>query len=279
MRIRRRWLKPFQIDSASFATSALPYVNESITEVEYATKTLGAVGVALTSNHEGKYLGNPDFAPFFAQMEAMNAIVFVHPAIPLLAEVGGIFLLASPTVYLPVSAIIIFTGIHSTVFMCKGLFEFFFETGKQMVLIWSMSGFDDMQVARTFIDLALSGTLQNLTNINYIVPHVGGSLPSIIDRSIAGRSDDDNAAIMEAFHTRCWWDSAGVTYAHQIGGLLAYNISPSFLLYGSDFPWVPASVLDLAFDAIATSPFLDDIQKQAMRSENVKRLFAGKIQF
>ena len=35
-------------------------------------ETLGAVGVALTSNHEGKYLGNPDFAPFFAQMEAIG---------------------------------------------------------------------------------------------------------------------------------------------------------------------------------------------------------------
>ncbi|KAJ6506846.1 hypothetical protein C8R45DRAFT_1176223 [Mycena sanguinolenta] len=227
-----------------FATSTLPYVNESITEVEYATKTLGAVGVALTSNHEGKYLGNPDFAPFFAQMEAMDAIVFVHPANPLLAEVGGMFLLASPTVY-PAS---VFPALR--------------------------------QATRTFIDLALSGTLQNLTNINYIRLTVGGSLPSIIDRSITGRSgDDDTAAIMKAFHTRCWWDSAGVTYAHQIGGLLAYNISPSFLLYGSDFPWIPAPLVDPAFDAIATSPFLNDAQKQALKSKNVKRLFAGKIQF
>jgi hypothetical protein len=70
-----------------------------------------------------------------------------------------------------------------------------------------------------------------------------------------------------------------ITYAHQLGGLLAYNISPSFLLYGSDYPWIPASLVDPAFDAIATSPFLDDMQKQAMRSENVKRLFKGKIKF
>lgn len=37
-----------------------------------AVETLGAVGVALTSNHEGKYLGNPEFARFFTGMEAMN---------------------------------------------------------------------------------------------------------------------------------------------------------------------------------------------------------------
>jgi hypothetical protein len=59
--------------------------------------------------------------------------------------------------------------------------------------------------------------------------------------------------------------------------LLAYNISPSFLLYGSDWPWIPAPLVDPAFDAITTSPFLNDAQKLAMRSENVKRLFEGKV--
>ncbi|KAJ6558329.1 hypothetical protein B0H19DRAFT_134469 [Mycena capillaripes] len=168
-----------------FATSAPPYVEETITETIYALETLGAVGVALTSNHEGKYLGNPEFHPFFAQMEAMNAIIFVHPANPLL-ETAGIFVLT----------------------------------------------------ARTFVDLALSRTLQNFTHVNFIIPHVnGGSLPSIIDRSITGRaSPDDCAAIMHAFCTRYWWDSAGITYTHQLGGLLAYNISSSFLLYGLDYP-------------------------------------------
>ncbi|KAJ7496234.1 hypothetical protein B0H11DRAFT_857530 [Mycena galericulata] len=81
-----------------FATSTLPYVDESITEVQYAVETLEAVGVALTSNHEGKYLGNPEFIPFFAKMETMNAIIFVHPANPLL-ETAGTFVLANPTVY------------------------------------------------------------------------------------------------------------------------------------------------------------------------------------
>ncbi|KAJ7925127.1 amidohydrolase 2 [Mycena leptocephala] len=230
-----------------FATSALPYVDETIAEIKYAVETLGAVGVALTSNHEGKYLGNPEFIPFFARMETMNGalltIIFVHPANPLL-ETAGTLVLANPTSHL------LPTLTHVT------------------------------YVARTFMDLALSSTLQNLTHVNFIVPHVGGSLPSIIDRTITGRANpNDTTAIMEAFHTRCWWDSAGITYAHQLGGLLAYNISPSFLLYGSDYPWIPAPLVDPAFDAIATSPFLDDAQKQAMRSENIKRLFKGKIEF
>ncbi|KAF7354176.1 Amidohydro-rel domain-containing protein [Mycena venus] len=242
-----------------FATSALPYVNESLAEVKRAVETLGAVGVALTSNHEGEYLGNPQFARFFAGMEEMKAIVFVHPANPLMETAGRPCVGKSNRVPSGESQFIILQPWHrfNACRHTKGIAEFFFET------------------ARTFMDLALSRTLQNLTHLNWIIPHVGGSLPSIIDRSIR----EDTAAIMEAFHTRCWWDSAGITYAHQLGGLLAYNISPSFLLYGSDWPWIPAPLVDPAFDTIATSPFLDDAQKQAMRSENVKRLFEGKIEF
>ncbi|KAJ7889401.1 hypothetical protein B0H13DRAFT_2041389 [Mycena leptocephala] len=180
-------------------------------------------------------------------METMNAIIFVHPANPLL-ETAGTLVLANPTVY--------------------------------------------PQVTRTFMDLALSSTLQNLTQFlavlfhqsstgtAYALPLKTTQIHGAYCRTITGRANpNDTTAIMEAFHTRCWWDSAGITYAHQLGGLLAYNISPSFLLYGSDYPWIPAPLVDPAFDAIATSPFLDDAQKQAMRSENIKRLFKGKIEF
>lgn len=69
-----------------------------------------------------------------------------------------------------------------------------------------------------------------------------------------------------------------LTYAHQLGGLLAYNISPSTLLFGTDYPYLPPPD-QLAFDMIESSPFLDEREKDAMRGGNVKRLFAGKIEF
>ncbi|KAF8153524.1 hypothetical protein K438DRAFT_1778265 [Mycena galopus ATCC 62051] len=74
----------------------------------------------------------------------------------------------------------------------------------------------------------------------------------------------------------CWWDSAGFTYSHQLGGLLAYNISPSFLLYGSDYPYIPPSLVDASAEATVTSPFLTEEDKHKVRSENAQRLFAGR---
>ncbi|KAF7365179.1 Amidohydro-rel domain-containing protein [Mycena venus] len=204
-----------------FATIPLPYVHASITEAQYALESLGALGVALSSNHEGHYLGDRLFTPFFSALQ--NTIIFLHPNEPLL-EVNKTFVKANPTAYSPVIA------------------EFYFET------------------ARTILDLALSQTLTNYTSLDFIMPHLGGAFPAIIDRSMApGALLDD---VMAALRTRCWWDSAGFTYSHQLGGLLAYNISPSFLLYGSDYPYISPSLVDASANAMAKSPFLDEEEKQ-----------------
>ncbi|KAF8147314.1 hypothetical protein K438DRAFT_484536 [Mycena galopus ATCC 62051] len=218
-----------------FATIPLPYVRASIIEAQYALESLGALGVALASNHEGRYLGDKLFTPFFNAIE--NTVVFLHPDEPLL-KINETFINANPTAYSPIIA------------------EFYFET------------------ARTILDLALSQTLTNYTSLDFVMPHLGGAFPSIIDRSMSpGPLLDD---VMVALRTRCWWDSAGFTYSHQLGGLLAYNISPSFLLYGSDYPYIPPSLVDASAEAMVKSPFLTEEEKHKVRSENAQRLFAGR---
>ncbi|KAJ7784508.1 hypothetical protein B0H16DRAFT_1784056 [Mycena metata] len=93
-----------------FATNPLPHVNASITEAQYALGSLGALGVALSSNHDGHYLGDRLFAPFFAAMDDHQSIIFLHPTEPLL-EVNNTLIKANPTTHSPVLA------------------EFYFETG------------------------------------------------------------------------------------------------------------------------------------------------------
>lgn len=78
------------------------------------------------------------------------------------------------------------------------------------------------------------GTLQNFTNIRYQLPHVGGSLPSILDRilSIAPLiPQTDN--IYPSFRERVWWDSAGPTFPHQVLGLLGCGVGKEQLVYGT----------------------------------------------
>jgi predicted TIM-barrel fold metal-dependent hydrolase len=69
-----------------FASIPLPYVEESIAELKYAVNELGAVGIALMSNHEGHYLGYDLFTPFWEALDGLGGrqIVYVHPTTPYL---------------------------------------------------------------------------------------------------------------------------------------------------------------------------------------------------
>ena len=73
-----------------FATLTLPDVDGALAEAAYALDILHADGVVLLSSVYGRYLGDPEFAPLFDELNRRSAVVFVHPSELLAQPVTGV---------------------------------------------------------------------------------------------------------------------------------------------------------------------------------------------
>jgi predicted TIM-barrel fold metal-dependent hydrolase len=194
-----------------FASLPLPDVAGSLEEIDRALDDLGAAGFALMTNAHGYYLGDAHLDKVFAKLNERKAIVFMHPTSCRSHK--------APEGERPLSQ------------YPAPMLEFFFDT------------------TRAVVNLILSGTVARYPNITYLVSHCGGALPPLVERFssfsttiLGGDAGVDSGTVKDLFKSRFYFDLAGFPFPDQIHGLLRLS-DTSRLLYGSDFPYTPASAL------------------------------------
>ncbi|MFE1559066.1 amidohydrolase family protein [Streptomyces sp. NPDC058734] len=244
---------------------------------------LGAVGVNVTANYGGVYLGDPVYDGIFAELDERSAVVDTHPhnlpAVPAGAggtggpgagrpgggdgrgaggtpgarghgaprDTGRPGLAGGPGAGGPPGVTV--PGVPN--FLC----DFLLDT------------------TRAAANMIRNRTLDRFPNLSVILPHGGGFLPHIATRleAFAGSFAPpvDPAAVRDHLH-RFYYDTAGPM---SPAGTLLATVDPARILFGSDWPACPADmVADIAVPALAADPALTPALRRAVNRENALRL-------
>jgi predicted TIM-barrel fold metal-dependent hydrolase len=62
-----------------FAMLPMPYIDESLKEIEYVFDTLKADGIGMMTSYGYKWLGYEEFSPVFDELNRRKAVVYTHP--------------------------------------------------------------------------------------------------------------------------------------------------------------------------------------------------------
>jgi predicted TIM-barrel fold metal-dependent hydrolase len=221
---------------ARFALAAclpLPDVAASLAELERAYDELSADAIALLTNVNGSYLGEPAYEPLMAELDRRHAVVVLHPTAPAAHELVG-FGRPSPILEFPIDT-------TRTVF--RLILDGVIDRHPRIRWIVPHSGSALAVLADRVHDVARMW-------------HTGdGPVPDVIGS-------------LQGLH----YDLAGPATPRALPALLGL-VGPDRLLYGSDHPFPPVATLERFATALESTDALSEPERAAMFRANALELF------
>ena len=217
-----------------FASLPLPDVEGSLDELTHAFDVLRADGLVLqSSNYDGSYLGDPRFDEVMEELDRREALVFVHPAVPVSA--------AAQSLDIPVFGM-----------------EFTFDTTRaafNLAYTGTLERFPNI----TWVMAHAGGT----------VPYLVGrfSLLWMVDHDLAERAPLGASAYM----ANLYYDTALSANPHVLSSL-AELVGWDHVVFGSDFPFAPELAAQLSVVSLETDERFDGGALDGIRRNNALRL-------
>ncbi len=218
----------------AFALVPMHETDAALAEIAHAYDALGFAGVCLFASYGTKFLGDPRFDPVLEALDARDAVVFIHPT----------YNPSSRSIDLP------WPGF---------MMEFLFDT------------------TRAAVNLLFSGALERFPRIRFILAHAGGLVPYFswrlsVSPMVDPRLPQWPREKVLAGLRRYWYDTA-LSPGPQTMGSLATVAAPDRILFGSDWPFANARVVDAALAEHEAPGFLPAAQRTAIDRENALALF------
>ncbi|MFB7873711.1 amidohydrolase family protein [Nocardia sp. NPDC056064] len=223
-----------------FATLTLPDVDSALAEAEYALDTLHADGIVLLANNDGRYLGDPAFAPLLDFLHRRQAVVFIHPG-ELPAE--------------PVPGVPTFAA------------DFLLDTTRtalSLILTDSMATYSDIK----FILAHAGGFVPYIAyRIMLAMLNDKNKIQQALEVLDSDRQIPKELTVLKQFY----YDTALSASPAALPSLLQVA-DPDHITYGSDFPFAPPPAVHIINRLYEDYP-LDDALRHAIDRGNSEALF------
>ena len=218
---------------AGLASVAVQHPEMAAEQLEEAVKKLGLKGVGIAGHAGGEVPFSPKYDPFWAKVQELGVLVFVHPggadnvlkegALRGRGDLGNI--IGNP--------------LETTVFLSRMIFE---------------------------------GTLDRFPAVKICGAHAGGYLPSYVGRTDLACDVRANANCANKKHPREYFKDQilvdSMIFTEEGLRHLVAEFGPSQIVYGTDTPYKWLSTVDL----ILRASFLKDAEKEAILGGNLMKL-------
>lgn len=235
----------------ALATLPLPDPAATCEEIAYALDVLKLDGVAFFASYGGQYLGRAEFEPVLSALNQRRSVALIHPNIH------------------PANK-------HIELDLPGFVMEYPFDT------------------TRAAVNLILSGATERFPEIRYILAHAGGVLPYLAYRlALVGAHQLATPEFAERYplpffarpeatdpefflsHVRRFWFEIALSAGPATLAALKNFAAPDHILFGTDWPYAPDSILADTLTQMAANPTLDDADRRAIAFDNGQQMFAA----